>query len=516
MPLNELVDELESGPDDRPGAAITFGLVDDPAAQDQYSATVDLAKSGGLVITGTAGSGKTTALVTMAAAAARDDAQVDGDRLVIFGIDAGSRELGVIQRLPQCAAVANADDLEAVTRVIGVLHDEMERRRSGAVVDWPTVLVLIDGFDGLTQQMEQTSAASGVAPYYAELLSVVADGRQLGIHTVLTATRRTALRHAVTAAITDRLTLRQAEAHDYTECGIRTADAGAIELPPGQGFLNGPTVVQVALADLPSQPCSRPASGLSSEPLSPIPPSLTTRALPARVPLLPSHCPLRPVIGLADHSLAPFALDLTHENVSVVGDPRSGRSTALAVIGIQAAKAGAEVTVIARPSSPLAVLADLDFSDGSISRCVDQGPDRTLFLAEFAATLNSPEPSVATKPQLLLLDDIDLLPDDDRDLVTVLDQLLGRVRFVAAGPVNRGYSHHPITQLLKRCRSTVYLRPHDGRDAAEVLGATVRWHPGLPMVEGRGYVLADRVATMVQFATGDRSPSPSTSPANSF
>ncbi len=46
----------------------------------------------------------------------------------------------------------------------------------------------------------------------------------------------------------------------------------------------------------------------------------------------------------------------------------------------------------------------------------------------------------------------------------------------------------------------VYLRPHDPREAQEVIGVPAPWHPGLPMVEGRGFAVVDRVATIVQFS----------------
>jgi S-DNA-T family DNA segregation ATPase FtsK/SpoIIIE len=105
------------------------------------------------------------------------------------------------------------------------------------------------------------------------------------------------------------------------------------------------------------------------------------------------------------------------------------------------------------------------------------------------------------RQRLLLIDDVDLLPEHDRSLLAALEPVLGTVRFAAASAKPRGFTSHPIVQQLRACRSVVYLRPHDPREAHEVLGLPVPWHPGLPMVEGRGLVVVDRLPTIVQLAS---------------
>ena len=59
---------------------VAIGLVDDPAAQAQYPAVVDLASGGGLLVLGTGGSGRTTALRTLAVAAAHGRGTVEPRR----------------------------------------------------------------------------------------------------------------------------------------------------------------------------------------------------------------------------------------------------------------------------------------------------------------------------------------------------------------------------------------------------------------------------------------------------
>ncbi len=498
-----------------PGGRIVFGMIDDPAAQAQYPAVLDLATSGGLIVSGAGGSGKSTLLETLAVSAALDDHELGGGRLTIFALDFASRQLGGLRRLPQCGAVATGDDLEAVTRVVSLLHTELERRRRvmadavtrSEAATHSTVLLLIDGLDALIQTMEQGPAAAGLARSYADLTRIVAEGRHVGIHPVISATRRATVRAAMTAAVSDRLTLRQVDAQGYAECGIGAVDAKDLDLAPGQGLLNGPTLVQVATltGPPPAGPEDRSGSGddrqrlerrrladLAATLAGRVDPRLVTAPLPATVGLCPSGDAERPVIGIADLTGQPFSLDLRHNDVSVIGDPRSGRSTALATIGRQVAAAGAEVWVLAGPSSPLAALTEATMS------CFDDGDRRLAFVAELIERAGTPIERSTSR--LFLLDDHDLLPEHDHSLVAAVERLLGLVRYVATGSKPRGFSSNPILHQIRGCRSLVHLRPNDARDAHEVVGIPVPWHPGLPMVEGRGYVVVDRLATMVQFS----------------
>ncbi len=552
LPLDDAMAGLPLPDGDEPAAApgsqVVIGMIDDPEAQAQYPAVVDLARSGGLVIAGTGGSGKSTALLTAAMSAAIEDDRTGGGRLTIFGLDFASRELIGLNKLPQCAAVAAGDDLEAVTRVIDRLDGEFERRRA-ALADAvarsepaPTetsVLLLIDGMDALVQLLEQGSAAAGLASFQTALTRLITEGRQVGMYPILATSRAAAIRSSISSAISSRLILRQADAQGYSEAGLSGAQVKDLDLAPGQGFLDGSTLIQVACLAGP-EPVAASADPLAAEagagvtaggPMARsgardraadrqrqrerehlaeragelrgrVDPRLVTAPLPRRVAMLrpADHGggadPLRPLVGLADLTGAAYELDLRHANLSVVGDPRSGRSSALAVIGRQAAAAGAEVWVVAPPGSPLGSLAEASRSCGA------EGEERAEFLAELAELATADPSEAGTGPRLLLVDDYDLLPENDRAVTGPLEQLLGApsVRWVAAGGKPRGFSASPVAQAVRGARSMVYLRPHDPREAMEVIGVPAPWHPGLPMVEGRGLAVVDRVATIVQFS----------------
>ncbi|MEM7324755.1 MAG: FtsK/SpoIIIE domain-containing protein [Actinomycetota bacterium] len=513
IPVDDVRDAAAAAEPDRlePGARIVIGMIDDPAAQAQYPAVVNLARSGGLIISGTGGSGKSTALITAAVSAAMDDSALGGGTLTIFALDFASRELGGLNRLPQCGGVATGDDLEAVTRIIGLLHREFERRRQAladavARAEVPAkdsaVLFLIDGMEAIIQTMEQGPGAGALGAAYAQLTKVLTDGRQVGIHPIIATARQSAIRSTLTSAISDRLTLRQADIQGYTECGISAVDAKELDLAPGQGFFNGPTTLQVAslfpvagpgtLSDEERERHAREnLLAIAGSLIGRVDPRLVTRPLPSTVPLLPSSDPLLPVVGRANLTGEPYVIDLTHNNVSVIGDPRSGRTTALATIGKQAAAGGTEVWILGSPGSPLRSLGEATMS------CFAEGPERAEFLEGLAATVERS----GSANRLFLLDDHDRLPDNDRELIAPLERLLGTVRYAVSGPKPRGFSPSPIVQLIKACRTIVYLKPHDDRESHEVLGVPVPWHPGLPMQPGRGFVVVDRVPTMVQLST---------------
>ena len=160
-----------TGAPGRKGRFITLGMLDDPAAQAQYPAVFDLEETGGLLIGGSGGAGKTTALRTAAMAAVAD---ATPDEVTLFVIDCSSRDRSIaLVALPHVAAVATGDDLESMTRVVTLLGAELDRRRPlladldvqaenlSAYLDkghsLPRIVVLVDGFQNL-------SALLGVRP----------------------------------------------------------------------------------------------------------------------------------------------------------------------------------------------------------------------------------------------------------------------------------------------------------------------------------------------------------------
>jgi S-DNA-T family DNA segregation ATPase FtsK/SpoIIIE len=201
------------------------------------------------------------------------------------------------------------------------------------------------------------------------------------------------------------------------------------------------------------------------------------------------------VVGVIDVTGEPLAVDLERDNLVIVGEPRTGRSTAAWVLAHQAATAGAEVWLVASPWSPAAAF------EGAARTCLVEGPDRVAQLTEWAQEVIGQRPGQQVgQPRLLVVDDADLLGESDPLAAAQLDQLLGALRWVAVSSTPRGFNPNPVLQTLKQARSMVYLQPADRRDAHEVLGFNPPWHPGLPMTPGRGVVVVDRRPVLAQFS----------------
>ncbi len=516
-----------AGDDGATGWPVAIGLVDDPAAQAQYPAVVDLAAGGGLLVLGTGGSGRTTTLRTLAVAATmqptpdlvapgvagdgprRQNGSVGGSAVTIVVLDFASRELLALAALPQCALAAAGDDLEATTRAVALLDRLLGQRRAAlaaaardgsAAPRFSRVLLVIDDYGSLAQAFEGSGASSQLVGWLDTLNRVIVDGRQVGIHTALSASRRAVVKPGVLAAVANRLVLRQSDPAGYADAGLPPSVTSDLDLPPGRGFLNGPNLAQVA-----SLACGR-GSGrdqeaaalrqLAREVAAPAGCPLAELAVPAlpiesvldpdSVPPGRLAAPWTVVIGPADLGPQTVSLDLTHDSLTVLGDPRTGRSTVLISVGLQLARAGIEVWAVGPPGSPLGSLA-------IAHRCIlGRAPAVAAGLAELAAA------DEAT-PRFLLVDDIDVLEAPVLD--AALGALLARgVRWAASTATLRGYSTNPLMQEMKKARTVLYLQPPGSREVQEITGVNPRLRPGLPSTPGRGVLVANRLPCVVQVA----------------
>lgn len=233
---------------------VVMGMIDDPSRQIQEPLVVNLEESGGALCFGSGGVGKTTWLRTIAFEQCRLH---DSKALSLWVLDFASRGLGGVEKLPQCAAVVNGDNLDAVTRTVVWLEEEMERRRrilaetkaptwSAARSKDPTLgphhLVMVDGFGGYTATMEPF----GFGVWAEKLVGIITEGRQVGIHALLTADRRTGVPAKLISSVEMRIVLRLNERDDLAMLEI---DHKAVpeEQPPGRGMLRGNVVAQVAV-----------------------------------------------------------------------------------------------------------------------------------------------------------------------------------------------------------------------------------------------------------------------------
>ena len=302
------------------------------------------------------------------------------DQVVLLGLDFASRGLGALASLAQVVDVATGDDLEAVTRHLAVLFDELLRRRrllADAHAEHltaynerhdplPRIVLLVDGFGGFMSTFGDTSRGGGgmasavpLESWIERLVTIVVDGRQVGIHTVITADRRNAVPARIHAAVGSRLIMRHADENGYNEHGISSTRAKQLDLSPGRGLWDGgadgpdrggrPRSVG-SWARAMRSPISRRCSARTCRAPSPATPSATTcRSIGCTEPTTaPQHVPL----GVADITGSPVVVDLTWSNLTVAGPPRSGRSTVLDTAAAVLADTH-EVWAVGPSSSPL-------------------------------------------------------------------------------------------------------------------------------------------------------------------
>ncbi len=486
-----------------PGRVVTIGLVDRPEHQTQEPATVDLEETGGLIVIGMGGSGKTTMLRS---AALDMVSQGSPDDVVVFGLDAAGRGLSPLKALPHTGLIASADDLEAVTRLLSYLQTEIERRRillADSEVDSlttlrkvrpsespPRILLLIDGY-GSFQAMCDSPELFG---WVQVLQRVVTDGRAVGLHAIMTVDRRMAIPSALASSMAARVVLRMADAESLVDCGVLSTVAKQVDLSlPGRAVFGRADLMQVAVAGGEDPTLQAAAIDLRVDHCRHAYPS--TAFAPAS---LPTVCDVGDrsatwhiALGLQDLTGSVLQLDLSSSDLVISGPPGSGRTTAAATAARGLAASGvANVTMLS---------SDTDGIPGvSVVRSDAQ---RQRLLDDLQAALSGPQ--TREPVMVLVLDDADRL--DDPELAILLDRIVrdDRVRLITtvdSRAVAGGYQPGWIGEL-RRVRRQLMLQPTGPSDVTAVTGVRATLRPGVAFPAGRGVLVTERAAIIVQVSS---------------
>ena len=214
---------------------------------------------------------------------------------------------------------------------------------------------------------------------------LVLDGRQVGIHVVLTADRRGSVNALVQSAIANRIVLRQSEESGYTDHGIPMARARGLDLRAGPGAVAGRSARAVRLR---VRRARRRVAGRGDRRGSPTvcrsPTDVVRPSAPHRSPIWSSSPPSSAaptvstvVIGLADLTLDPVSIDL---------DPLQRADRRAAAIGSLDGRgarrrrarrpAGIEVWAVGPAGSPLAAVRGLSRSAFGQADAIDADPRR--------------------------------------------------------------------------------------------------------------------------------------------
>ncbi len=319
---------------------IVLGLADIPERQLQEAVSFVPDRDGAMLVYGTSGSGKSTALRTIAIAAGMRPDLGDTE---VYGLDFGSGALRSLDVLPHVGSIIPGDDVERVQRVLRTLNDILDRRgkafseaNAASLSEYrritgsrePRIILLLDGFGQFKAEWDSTTVRM---PFYNVFMRILGEGRPLGLHAVATADRAGAVPTAVSANITKRIVLRLSEASAYQVLGV-PKDVLSERSVPGRAIIEGfETQLAVlggtsnvaeqskALAVLAGR--LRAAGAHEAPAIGALPTSYDEQALPAEVGG-------EPVLGLADDTLGPLAFEPVGTFI-VTGPPQSGKSTAM-------------------------------------------------------------------------------------------------------------------------------------------------------------------------------------------
>lgn len=482
LPAHLTLDQLEQlEPGDTRQLGAPLGLLDLPQTQAQSIVHWHPVDDGHLAISGGARTGRTSALLTLAAGLVRS---WPPHLLHLHVVTAGRNELTGLTELPHVGCVASADEPHRVARLIDGLNHYAERRRAaghGADTVAPLSVLLVDGWEMVTEQLADVDHGRPVDG----LLSLLRDGHSVGVRAVVTGGRGVLLSR-VGAVIAERLLLRPNDPTDLLLAGVPSAAVPAHQ-PAGRALRPGDGAqLQIALPPPLDDVLRQSADRWSTT--SPRPPAhvpLRLRRLPDRVQSTSLAIPRRAsgtwaLIGQSENASDVAGVDLAdHRFVLVAGPPASGRSTTLVTMAWSLHTNGVPLLAICPASSPLAT-----------------GP------------WTSVRPDDSTAEQSLHPAPVVLVDDVERVLGTSLESALSRIAadprrtVVAAGdsaPLLGAFRGLPV--LGRAHRSGVLLRPQNPADG-EVLGVRALLDDSAPA--GRGVLVVRGQQTVVQVATTSR------------
>ena len=532
------------GPARDPVVPVSFGLLDLPDRQAQVPAAFDPAAGRHLLVAGSPRSGRSSLLLSLAAALVRHTGTAD---VHLYVLDCARGSLLTLRSVPHCGAVVTRQETDRAERLLDRLAAEI-RRRQAALVElgltgiveqrahaqgpgadggpgdghaaggpdgdrpWPYQVLLVDGWEGFFDafhdhkdgQVEQL------------LLSVLRDGGPVGVLVAMTGDRSLLATSRVSSLFEERFVLRFNDRDDYSLADLPPRRMPE-SVPAGRAFraVSGEELQVALLSEDPGGPAQAAAladlAATAREREAGGPPGsrpIRVDALPARISRSEAEAmakehdggadagdtrsALTVLAGVGGDELAPWWVDLAQlgPGFVVTGAPESGRSTALLTMAERLLDGGCGVVAVAPRPGPLA--EGLAGRDGVV---VLHGPDaRSPGGAgrEWAEQRGG-------RPLAVLVDDAELVDPDDEWLTGVASGAPGDRALVVAGglePLRDGFRGFPLH--AKRHGCGLLLSPRTHLDAS-VFNATLPRGAGFTGPPGRAYLFVrSRPLTMLQ------------------
>ncbi len=489
----------------RTDAELVLGVVDDAAHQSQYPVYFRPDVDGHLAVYGAGGAGKSVLLRTLAVAAAVTPL---GGPVQVYGIDLGSAGLRMLEALPHVGAIVDGDDTERVTRLLAMIRETIEDRaeryaavRAGTIAEYrtlaeapeePRILLLVDGAAAFRAQYEY--AAGRV---YADFQQLIADGRAVGVHVVLSVDRPGSLNASIASGMQRKVVLRLTEENDYGSLDVPN-DVLSSASPPGRALvdgLEGQIGVFGGSSNLAEQAraIERLAATLRERGVPQAPgvarleDDIDIRALPAPTA---EAIPL----GVADDDLLPVAIEPSGAFL-LMGPPSSGRSTALDTVtgSLLASGAAARAYYVGSAKSPLRQRPEWDG--------IATTPDAVAALARDVAELAATPASEGGRIVLVIEGASDFLSTPaDAPLVELVKALKRGDHFVLAESETSTWSSSwPLLAELKSSRRGFAIQP-DQQEGDLIFRTSFPRAKRSEFPPGRGYLVQAGKVRRVQLA----------------
>lgn len=499
--------DLTRAPQSRNDNELVYAILDDPVNQRQTAAAFRPDQEGNMVVFGTGGSGKSTFLRTLAIVAGVSSR---GGPCHVYGLDFGARGLQMLEPLPHVGAIINGEDDERIIRLLRTLRRMIDERsvryaarNASTIEDFrsrtgergePRILVLVDGIGAFRQAYEVGEKGR----WFEVFQSIASDGRQMGVHVVLTADRGAAVPAALASVIQKRLVLRLANEMEYASLGV-DEDNFDKDSPAGRGFVHDDEVQVLVLGG--TADTARQASAVSQlaqemKSLAPWPPAPRVGRLPERVRLgeLPVSVDGQPSLGVADDSLAALGF-VTTGVLLVAGPPRSGRTSVLAslILSLRRQRPDAVIAYLGSARSPVRSLLPW--------LCAAEDTDSVAELAkELDNRLSSREPALADLTVV-----VEGVPDylntaADLPLQELFRACRAAGAFVLAeGETSALASSWPLFPPLRAARHGLVLQP-DQMDGESLFKTSLPRIARAEFPPGRGFYVRDGKAVRAQCA----------------
>jgi S-DNA-T family DNA segregation ATPase FtsK/SpoIIIE len=310
LPLVELIRTY-------PGPGVVIGMVDHAAARRQEPLRIDLFTSGHLAAVGSGRSGRSSLLLTLAAALA---AGHDPTALHLYVLDLGG-SLEHLGQLPHTAALASGHDAESVRHVLEELA-AIVAERAGSVMapGGPAArsVLLVDDVGRLRRTHPDADDL---------LVALAVAGQGVGVHVAMTAARWSDLRPPLLDAVGTRLELHLDEPADS-----RWPRACAAAIPAGPGGALSPTGAPARLAlAVGTEPVALHPAGRRAPTVVPLPRRIGEECATAGNGEDADPDAQGFLLGFRERRITPVRLPLLRpgSHLLLLGDSRSGRTTQL-------------------------------------------------------------------------------------------------------------------------------------------------------------------------------------------